>query len=1062
MRRWIVNSMILLALLAANLGAAETNSISLSGAVYIGSEPDLGLTDLWLATLSKQPTLKVLDRANMRAILGELSLAGVNDDSARQVRLGRLLGIEYFASIRASDDQALMEVVEAATGRGIAVVPIRFAKGQFADNLPKLAEQAVQALSRPLPARSQLAPSIAFSIPRFSVSNAAVQVATEKIIVDLSGLLAESGITVLSRRFAADAVQERWRQEKGLVEDVATNREFLGADYILGIAVEATNSIEFVMVETATGRRIGKKEMPLEEARTDEGLKALNEWEMARLTPVIARPSVPCLQSAGNTNAHYGAPEILKSVYAGMVLHNQGRYFDALSKFREALSRQNHLDENLNWIASCYRLAGFPEIGDGLIYYVDHVSTYNVMLFGQSYDLKRQRLERGLPYQGKTLNEQSDPGIVLLGVTADVAFPRGLAERMGMLLIDRLHEASGTTVLASEDIAALRDEYDLLLGLDKVKGTTWQQAPPILAQNAVTAHLEPEKTGIRLRLCLIRNCNPTSIYDAVTTLPSESSQWIAVIDKAVRALLARKDSAATPWTPSPVIVEEKQTQLLEQLDKSVDLEVYLKALTRDPNLTKYRSKAPWRSELNRWFLRSLPAEHKDRPRIEFEVASSRVYGRVSREVVKASRSEFQKLAKEYPNDDFGLFSRYNLALIDMRMTNLPATQEEIGAVATGLTPFNMGKYNFIESMSNMDAALRYIIGLPGGKPKDAFLYGGFISIQQFDNGRTQEEYFRAVSGFLSPFKGEFFIPKTKEQARVDLEAFCHYQEYGIVSPWFLQRFVDENGVNSEITQYAVLKYLYPMNCTVRESKVCSEAEVCAIYKVIPELYKLVKTRETNAISVNTRYDHNFERFPAIRNEFNKMMQKILGTLQTENKLPKKETYEKYDKAWQDGPLKNSICFDYPHYCVKGGVEYYIRYLGRLHELYDNEVKSHAICRAYFQFGIAFFRCRRYDLAEPLFEQIISFRDYKSRPPETKTHAMSLHLLAMIKQINGNPTEALRLAKEAVDFMDAHPETSLIGNSGAYDDGNWKADAIALMKHIRETPGTPIKNPYHFY
>ncbi|MDD4102920.1 MAG: hypothetical protein PHU80_09880, partial [Kiritimatiellae bacterium] len=453
-------------LLPSEVGAAETMPINLSGAVYHGNEPDLGMTDLWLATLSKQPTLKVLERAELRAILGELSLAGVSDDSARQVRLGRLLGVEYFAWIKASDEQALMEVVEAATGRGITVIPVRFAKGHFADIFPKLAEQALKAVSRPLPVPSQVAPSIAFSIPRFSVSNDTVRASVETIIADLSGAFASSGITMLSRRFAADAVQERWRQEKGLVEDISQERAFLGADYILGIAVSRTNQIEFTMIETATGRRVGRKEMSMEEARTADGLKALKQWGLDRLKPLMERPSV--LPPAAVTNGHYAAPEILKSLYAGMMLHNQGRYIDALPWFEDSKNRKIKVDETDAWIANCYRLSGFPEIADEL-------AEENARLY----------FKQG----GPTLNAQSDPGVALLGVTAGSGIPRGLAERTSMLLIDRLHEAAGVTVLASEDIAGMRDEYDLLLGLEKVKGTTWRQVPPILLKEAITAHL---------------------------------------------------------------------------------------------------------------------------------------------------------------------------------------------------------------------------------------------------------------------------------------------------------------------------------------------------------------------------------------------------------------------------------------------------------------------------------------------------------------------------------------------------------------------------------------------
>lgn len=1045
-------------LLPGEVGAAETTPISLSGAVYRGNEPDLGLTDLWLATLSKQPTLKVLERADLRAILGELSLAGVSDDSARQVRLGRLLGVECFAWIKASDEQALMEVVEAATGRGVAVIPVRFVKGHFADILPKLAEQAVQTLSRPMSVSSQVAPSIAFSIPRFSVSNAAVQASVETVIADLSGAWAGSGITMLSRRFAADAVQERWRQEKGLVEDISQGQAFLGADYILGVSVDATNRIEFVMVETATGRRVGKKEMPMEEAQTADGLKTVKQWELDRLKPLLERPSV--LPPAAVTNGHYTAPERLKPLYAGMVLHNEGRYLDALSKLREAQSMQDHLDEAFNWIASCYKLAGFPEIADGLISYVDHVSTRNVLLFGQSFELKRQTLNQGLPFEGQTLNEQSEPGMILLGATSDAGIPRGLAERMGMLLIDRLHEASGTTVLAAEDIAGLRDEYDLLLGLDKVKGTTWRKAPAILPKEAVTAHLESGDGGLRLRLCLIRDCNPTSIYDAVTTLPADQAQWPAAIDKPVRVLLTKNDSAPASWSPPPVIIKEKQAQLVEQLEATfnpytslINMDTYLKALTRDPTLTKYRAKVEWRMELDRWFLRVLPEGHADYRLVEFAFATN--------------RPAFQRLAEKYPNDPVGIFSRYNVALIDMTPTNLAAAQTEISAVVAAFKPFDRKKYVYIDSVCAMDSALRYALGLPGGKPENAF-YGGLITTAQLERNRVIEPDFGPVSQF-NLLQGSFFEPRTPDQVRADLEALCHISHYGVIPSWFLRRFIDQQGTNSELTQYAVLKYIDIMTIGLYKKQEWTEEDLCVIYQAFPDLYCQVKARDPNSISMNVSYDVNNGRYilgmpkiPAVINAFQQALRTIEKSVLDAKVSVTKRSFASLDEAWKLGPLKDSSCLDFDYY-EQG--KCYVRYLARLHELYDGEVKSKAICRLYCQFGLAFFRMERYDLAEPLFEQIISWRDYKNRPPEIESHAMSLYLLALLKQRNGDPVTALRLAKEAVDFMDAHPKMSLAMywtmniNGGGHAIGSLKVYAIEFIKQIRENSKMPFRNPY---
>ncbi|MBU4286200.1 MAG: penicillin-binding protein activator LpoB, partial [Verrucomicrobia bacterium] len=548
-----------------------------SGAVYYGQEADNALTDLWLAELSRQSIIEVLDRSAMQTLLGELSLSGVNDDSTRQVRLGRLLGVEYFVWIQALDEQAIMEVVEAATGRGLAAIPVHYAKGHFPEMLPNLAKQAAEAVNGPLPKPSQTAPSLAFSTVLLATSNETMQATADKVIAGLTGYLINSGITVLPRRFAAETVRERWRQEKGLVGDTANEHKFLGADYVLSISINISQ-LEIVMVETSTGRRVGKKKMSMEELQTEKGVDALDQWVMGRLKPLLVGPSI--LPPFAITNAHYAATESLKSLYTGIMVHNEGRYLDAISNFEDSLSRKFISDETVAWLGSCYRLAGFPEIGGPMESYAS-TSDY-------------------IP-ERTSLVSQAEPGMALLGVTAAEGIPDGMAERTAILLIDSLHEASGSTVLVAEDIAGLRDEYDLLLGLDNIKGTTWRQASPILVKQAVTAHLESGDTGLQLRLCMVRDCNPFSICDVVVSLPANNMQWQPLLIKAARELLAHVEQPGISWSPPRLKFKENQQHLLEQLEKSFSPTVYLKALTQYPNLLQYRRQVPWRLELDRWF-----------------------------------------------------------------------------------------------------------------------------------------------------------------------------------------------------------------------------------------------------------------------------------------------------------------------------------------------------------------------------------------------------------------------------------------------------------------------------
>ncbi|MFA5107884.1 MAG: tetratricopeptide repeat protein, partial [Patescibacteria group bacterium] len=812
------------------------------------------------------------------------------------------------------------------------------------------------------------------------------------------------------------------------------------------------------------------------------------------------------LPPAAVTNNHYASPEILKSLYAGMVLHNQGRYIDALPLIADSKSRKIHIDETEAWIVNCYRLAGFPEIAD------------TVAIDKQPGQVGKQAIP--------TLGAQSEPGLALLGVTADAGISRGLAERLGMLLIDRLHEASGMTVLASEDIAGLRDEYDLLLGLDKVKGTTWRQAPPILLRDAVTGHLAPDKTGVRLRLCLIRNCNPTSIYDAVTSLPADHAQWRLPIDKAVSELLARRDRGSPVWSPPDVIVEEDQGRLLSQLETSFGswiylghyykpiteasptawIYLYLKVLTRNSDLTKYREQVPWRMGLYKWFLRVLPEGHPDRPVLEFSVASLPLagYRQWTPGALQKSRVEFQRIAEKYPEHFIGLFSRYNLALIDMTPANYSATQEQIGRLLPKLMPFQsynsettqeqIGRLlpklipyqssecaNSIARVRRMNSALRYALGLPNGNPDDVMdcssliTVHGVSSIALFAEG-FMAQYLIPRDKFHNP--DSYFLPKTPEQMRVDLDALCCMRDRGTISARFLRDIIEKNGLDSDLTRYAVLKYFKVMTYTPNSPnrQGWPEADLCVVCPVFADCLKKLLARNPqpmseSGVSMLMGSTLNKSDNPLLSGAAEKARQ-VFETAFPHVTVSEDQRRKSFDESWKVGPLKDSAWIDSCSGWQKKTpiIEDYYPYLQRLHELYDNEVKSHVICRFYCQFGVAFFYGKRYDLSEPLFEQIVSWRDYKNRPPDREVYAMSLYLLAWLKQRNGDTTAALRLSKDALAFMDEYPKNKYqfynnmfypsIPLKGVFHGTReLKPMIVAFMKKLRENPKAPFNHPF---
>ena len=71
-------------------GQTPSREISLCGAVYCDEVIKNGLTDLLLTELSTNRDVRILDRHDLRQIIGELSLKGLSEDSTREVLLGEL------------------------------------------------------------------------------------------------------------------------------------------------------------------------------------------------------------------------------------------------------------------------------------------------------------------------------------------------------------------------------------------------------------------------------------------------------------------------------------------------------------------------------------------------------------------------------------------------------------------------------------------------------------------------------------------------------------------------------------------------------------------------------------------------------------------------------------------------------------------------------------------------------------------------------------------------------------------------------------------------------------
>ncbi|MHC4176979.1 MAG: hypothetical protein ACYSWU_05710, partial [Planctomycetota bacterium] len=666
---------------------------------------DEALTDLLVVELSQQEQVEVLERRQLQMVLGELSLIALADDAWRQTRLAKLLGVDAFVWIRLRDDQAVLHVVEAATGRGIAVRQTQVGSDDLIGTLKSLAQQAVRAARAGPAAIDKNAPTLAIAKPVFGQHGDKLSKATESALIGLEQQLKRAGVTMLSRRFLEDLVLERWMMDKGLTSAQRQQLPMLGARYVLAVRVpEGAAQPVVSLLETRTGRRVGYRNWAAAEMRTDAGRGAMADWIRRRIDPQSQRRKRPPVPEPAKDDTPL-QPETLAPFYRGMLLHNQGMYLDAAEEFREAIRSDKRFLEPYRWMQSCLVGAGFDEVSQAVGDYVDRA---------------RKDKWRGISHP-KALH--ADPGVALIGLTTAPTVSSSLRVPTTMLLIDAMHEATGAAVFVTADMAQLRDEFDALVGLEHVAGTTWQRAPPMLFADTLTAHLEPRTDGLSLRLCVAHRLDPGRIAAVAVDLPQDHQRWQQQITAASRRLLAEAAALRTAWKRPPLVLGEDDVPADELTLRNWSPLRYLKCVARDGEFVdnlRYPHNIDWFENLimpglHRWFVRTLPDDSKVKPAVEFAYVS--YYGGRAADFPAA----MEKLARKYPRDPVGMIARVNLLLygLDLDEDNLRQTQAELEKLLAELeshVPLTFSRYN-LERYRDTNRLMRRALGMPDGGGK---------------------------------------------------------------------------------------------------------------------------------------------------------------------------------------------------------------------------------------------------------------------------------------------------------------------------------------------------------
>jgi hypothetical protein len=318
--------------------------------------------------------------------------------------------------------------------------------------------------------------------------------------------------------------------------------------------------------------------------------------------------------------------------------------------------------------------------------------------------------------------------------------------------------------------------------------------------------------------------------------------------------------------------------------------------------------------------------------------------------------------------------------------------------------------------------------------------------------------------------------------RIDLEFFCEIRNNALFyyCPYII-RSIEKYGRGSELAKYVALKYFpnaYFLEVIKKQWKdedlmVVSTDYGAALKDLLASNPPALSKKEAEHAGWVMNGLPNKEPFLGIRASVKQAMMKAFPTSGTSTNAQSKYI------GWNSSDMVRSRSWVVTlgersvQHPPATNVMIYSEYLGRLHADFDDKRPiTHEIAQIYCQFAIVFYRGGRYDLAEPLLEQIVLWRDDKGRPPEKRVYPMALYLLAMLKVRDGDGPQALAFAKDALAFIKKYPEadgrlTTRIFRFKSSDGESWSSadptidNLVAeLIKSIRENPQTTFKNPYN--
>ncbi len=488
-----------------------------------------------------------------------------------------------------------------------------------------------------------------------------------KLAQELRARLSENGIDVLDRIASVEVSNEQGLAENGLTAGKTKLPPMLGADYVVNGQWSITGHTLRVSVLAVHGGKLAADKTFALAASGAPGLsEEIIKWTLGGVGGQAAADRMVWAPSMET--------EALEPFYRGITLYQQGRPLDASAEFERAYVINDRFEEAYMWEARCYEAAGLQPLAD----IIKRFLSQNALEFGV----------------GEVITAPPVDGLTFLGV-ANKDANAAACRKLEFLATDALAGGS-QRVLLPENLASLRDEYDVLVGVNNSRGVNWEKSPGFLTRQTLGGVLSKPGAALHLQLTLNDTLSGGVLAASDLELAADSSKWRDQVAENVKQLLSNGGRAAS--APKPAAnpaqapgAEPDDTGTENRVERNLAI---VKLALKDPvELAQHwqpLQKAGWdftdyaNYGLRQYLLDTVPAGNPQHEWMELEWIAG--FMRFNphfanyTDVKVDSIAELQRFVKAHPDDFPGAIADYMLLFATMGEMPYPEIEKRATAL----------------------------------------------------------------------------------------------------------------------------------------------------------------------------------------------------------------------------------------------------------------------------------------------------------------------------------------------------------------------------------------------